>query len=325
MCPIDYLRSCSLLFLPLALVAVPASNRTGEACEPEQAAETDSEWIDLSGDEHKDLREELERTDIFLKKKSKAAWRLLEAVSMSRGPSPSQQRPIMKHIKITLLKKDLRRQSAGFLADKPVIYETDDARVLLTIAFFLRNPLRLGAPLSTHQGGCPSTVGTIVVVTPKDKLTIFITTYGFGLGDDLPDIHTTFYSWGLAHFLDELCVQQAGTHIPARLMKELSGEWRMDQEREELQRMKEQLKRELSFPKTSSGNCTSQPYTRRSHRGRVSSGSGSHRGLSSGQVYWSVDFWRDVCAGVSGGFIAENHPSPLSWTGARRRSLASWQ
>jgi len=51
------------------------------------------------------------------------------------------------------------------------------------------------------------------------------------LESDSADYQNTFYSWGLAQFLDDVTFLQLKTHVPAAIMKELTGEARMDSDK----------------------------------------------------------------------------------------------
>lgn len=178
----------------------------------------------------------------------KPLWELLEMTDGMGGVPPSERRAINR-IKITFNAKDATIWNVGFVGKKPLVYETDDPRVLHVITYFLSHPLRRAASGRSH--GCEGSgfdVGTIEVTTSKDKFIITITRIGFLLGES-PDLHTIFYSWGLAHFLDDLCIHKLGVHIPPNIMRHLTGEWMIDVEKKILQRLNEQFRKDLEGAK----------------------------------------------------------------------------
>lgn len=65
-------------------------------------------------------------------------------------------------------------------------------------------------------------------MTNTEEFVIHISRVGFVLESDSADYQNTFYSWGLAQFLDDLTFERLKTHIPATIMKELTREARMD-------------------------------------------------------------------------------------------------
>ena len=97
---------------------------------------------------------------------------------------------------------------------------------------FLRNPLRLAVgEYGDKSCECGYIVGKVVVTTATEDFTINITRREFLLGDRVPVISRVFYSWGLAHFLDDLCFTQTGTHILPDVVNSLSGEGRIEKDR----------------------------------------------------------------------------------------------
>ena len=61
------------------------------------------------------------------------------------------------------------------------------------------------------------------------------------LGDFQPDFQALFFSWGLAHFLDDVCRKQAGIIIPPNVMRELTGEAWITWRRENYDALKRRL------------------------------------------------------------------------------------
>jgi len=158
-------------------------------------------------------------------------WELLDFYGTLPDESSSHR---LKWIKIVLPEKKATPWQAGFTGDKPVVYTSDDPRILEAVEKFLTYPHRLaaGRHISCGDG---QVVGTVRVVTNKEEFTIGVSTVGFTLDDESGGIlQCRFYSWGLAHFIDDVCFQQAEIHIPPKVMSELTGESRMEQDRKTL-------------------------------------------------------------------------------------------
>ena len=65
----------------------------------------------------------------------------------------------------------------------------------------------------------------------SEQFTIYVTDGAFLLGEDSSTMSRTFYSWGLAHVLDDVCLEKAGSHISPKIISGLSGGWRMEAEK----------------------------------------------------------------------------------------------
>lgn len=191
-----------------------------------------------------------EMRDDIDSEKQESVWELLEMTKGLGGIPQSEQRYI-KHVKITFIAKDASPLKVGFVGKKPLVYETDDPHVLDAITKFLWFPLRhaMSERFQRHISiGGAYDVGTMVVTTNKDAFTIYITQHGFQLGEDLY-VDSLFYSWGLAHFLDDLCVHKLGIHIPPDIMRHLTGESRANGEKKILQRLNELRRKDLEGAK----------------------------------------------------------------------------
>lgn len=190
-----------------------------------------------------DLDDERDPDTIKDERKSYKKWELLEMTDGLGGVLPSEQRTI-KRIKITFIAKDASPWKAGIVGNNPLVHETDDPRVLKAITRFLCFPLCHAVSENVHVGSCGRLLGTMVVTTSKDEFTVYITQLGFQL-EDSSDLHTTFYSWGLAHFMDDLCVHKLNVHIPPDIMQNLTGESTTNLEKKILQRLNEQRREDI--------------------------------------------------------------------------------
>jgi hypothetical protein len=179
------------------------------------------------------------------RRKSKQDWGLLNFYVILPDPdrrdNPESHR--IKRIKISLSEKNNAPWDLGWAGDKPLLYETQDPGVLETIEDFLRHPLRLALGQDydcDSEGGI--IVGRVLVTTNQEKFMIGISMGAFLLGDNVPHMSRVFYSWGLAHFLDDLVARHAGIRIPPEALRSLSGESRMDNDRESLRKLNERMK-----------------------------------------------------------------------------------
>jgi hypothetical protein len=180
-------------------------------------------------------------------------WELLECPHVVNDPISSRR---IKHIKIKLLAKQNDPWGRGLAGDKDLVYETTAPSVLEAFEAFLKRPLRMAVQPGLHGAmgdGSSISVGTIEVQTDKDTFTIHVSIVGFVLDSDTADLQNTFYSWGMAHFLDSLCAKLRGTHIPPEVMKKLSGEARIEEDQIKSKGLKEKdifVESEKSPPKT---------------------------------------------------------------------------
>ncbi len=231
-------RGVLLFALPIiVLTALVVGFNPATADSPKESLHSDADKVD-DGDE----------VDNDVPEKAKSMWELLEMTDGLVSIPPSEGRTI-KRIKITFNAKDATPWKVGFVGNKPLVYETGDPRVLKAITRFLSFPLCLAVSENTHVGGGGyQVVGTMVVTTTKDEFTVYITKIGFQL-EEYYQIHTAFYSWGLAHFLDDLCVHKLGIHIPPDIMHDLTGECIINAEKEILQQLNKQLRQDLEGAK----------------------------------------------------------------------------
>lgn len=165
-------------------------------------------------------------------------WDLLSFRDVVDNPSLSHR---ITRIKITLPEKQATPWQAGWTGDEPLVYETNDQRVLDAMEQFLTFPLRMAVPRGLHGGrgdGSSSSVGTITVITNTEEFTVNVSRVGFVLDSDVADYQNIFYSWGLAHFLDDISFERLNVHIPPKIMKELTGEARIEQDRKALEVVK---------------------------------------------------------------------------------------
>jgi hypothetical protein len=162
----------------------------------------------------------------------KPKWELLDFGEYGSSDGTVRKHHI-KRMRIMLPEKKATPWGASLVGDKPVVYVIEDPHVLEAIEVFLRNPLRLVlAENADVTVGDMYVVGKIVVSTNTEEFPIYITPSAFLLGDDSPLISRAFFSWGLAHVLDDVCSREAGTHISAEVMRWLSGEWRTERDKE---------------------------------------------------------------------------------------------
>ncbi|MHB1038616.1 MAG: hypothetical protein ACYC35_29810 [Pirellulales bacterium] len=175
----------------------------------------------------------------------KPKWELLDFGGYASSDGTVSKHYI-KRMRIILPDKKATPWGASLVGDKKVVYVIEDPHVLEAIEIFLRNPLRLVLGENADgDTGLGYVVGKIVVSTNTEEFPIYITPSAFLLGDDSPQISRAFYSWGLAHVLDDVCSREAGTHISAKVMRWLSGEWRTERDKEvfgELKKTSEQAK-----------------------------------------------------------------------------------
>ena len=144
-----------------------------------------------------------------------------------------EQRKI-KQLTITLPERKATPWEAGIVGDTKLVYSTSDAQELAAVEWFLRWPLRIACAPGVHGcRGSTFTIGTIEVKTDIDTFTIGVTTWGFYLGDH-PDYQTLFFSWGLAHYLDDVVFDKTGKHILEERLRNLSGECQIDEQEQRL-------------------------------------------------------------------------------------------
>ena len=148
---------------------------------------------------------------------------------------PSEQRTITR-IKITLFGEDVSIPRVGLVGKKPVVYETADPAVLEAMTRFLSLPYRCAIPEYLQVVTGASILGTIDISTTKDDFTIFIDEVAFLL-TTVWELDKAFFSWGLAHFLDDLCFRETGRHLPNDVLLKLTGESRISSERAILQEL----------------------------------------------------------------------------------------
>jgi hypothetical protein len=172
-------------------------------------------------------------------------WELLEFYFI-QGERPRSRR--IRRVKVTLLDKQTAPWGRSFVGDKELIYEIEEPHVLEALEVFLWRPLRMAAPDGAHGArgdGSSASIGTIRIYTNHgESFPIGISTVGFILNNDSADVQNVFYSWGLAHFLDDLCAKRAGNRIPPLVMKELTGEARFESDRRAFPPIKRQLESE---------------------------------------------------------------------------------
>jgi hypothetical protein len=180
------------------------------------------------GNNESDLIAESRRQERF--------WKRLEMTEGHAGVPPSEER-VIKRIKITLNGKDDSPMRVSLVGKARVVYETKDRRVLKAINTFLDLPFRYAIPANSSVGGGAYVLGTVVVTTNRDEFPISITTTGFQLEEGSASFRTMFYSWGLAHFLDDVCFEATRAHIPAGALAHLTGEDRFASERVILQEL----------------------------------------------------------------------------------------
>lgn len=166
-------------------------------------------------------------------------WNLLWFCDVVNNPARSHR---IQRIRIVLPEKQATPWQAGWTGDEPLIYETNDRHVLEAMEQFLTFPHRMAVPRGLHGArgdGSSSSVGTITITTNQEEFTVNISRVGFVLDSDAADYQNTFYSWGLAHFLDDVCWERLKRHIPPEITAELTGEARIEQDRRALKAMRD--------------------------------------------------------------------------------------
>jgi hypothetical protein len=168
----------------------------------------------------------------------KPRWELLLMTPTTDIPLAEQR--LIKRVNVVL--PGTKTVPRGIAGEAGILYESDDAHVLLFVRQALLFPLRhaIESRSDGSDGGGGVIVGKIVVTTTQDEFTITVTRSAFSLGENAEKgseegtFQTYFYSWGLAHFIDDLCARQAHAHIDAKVMRRLTGEWRMERDKEAL-------------------------------------------------------------------------------------------
>jgi len=198
------------LFIILPSLAISATPTTAGKLKDPQSVSSDSEHL---------IEPPLPR------------WELLDFYTVVNRPSLAHR---IRRIKVILPEKQATPWQAGWTADKPILYETDDPGALKAIETYLTRPLRIAVARGVHGArgdGSSSSLGAVKIITNTEEFDIHISRVGFVLESDSADYQNTFYSWGLAQFLDDVTFLQLKTHVPAAIMKELTGEARMDSDK----------------------------------------------------------------------------------------------
>lgn len=171
-------------------------------------------------------------------------WELLEFYIAEGGGVQSRR---IRRVKVTLLDKQTAPWGRSFVGDEELTYNTKEPVVLEAVEAFLWEPLRMAVPEGLHGArgdGSSSCVGTIrIYPTRGQSFPIGISYVGFVLNSDSADLQNIFYSWGVAHFLDKLCAKHAGRRVPPAVMKTLTGEARMESDRETFAPIKNHLEK----------------------------------------------------------------------------------
>lgn len=177
--------------------------------------------------------EPIEESEIVDEEEYQPHWDLLEFRAIWGHPELSHR---IKRLKITLVGNDRAGWGDGFAGEKGLVYETDTPADLEAFEKYLTQPLRFAVSPGLHGArgdGSSYCIGAIHVTTNTEEFTVGISRVGFALEQaESADLQNTFYSWGLAHFLDHLCSTRTGTRIPPAIMKELTGEARMGEDKE---------------------------------------------------------------------------------------------
>jgi len=164
-------------------------------------------------------------------------WRLLDFTD------PGSRR--ITSLRIVLPEKEKTPFGSGIAGDKRVVYTTTDATVMRAMERFLCWPMRHAVQDDVYGGpGSAFCVGEVHVRTTTDKLLVGISLAGFALEGREANLQNTFYSWGLAKYVDDILFEKTHLHLPEDLFRTLSGEAVILHEKSRYRQMRAETKGE---------------------------------------------------------------------------------
>ena len=156
----------------------------------------------------------------------------------------------VKHVRIELYERKACSWGEGVVGDARVVIESGDSKVTKALTFGLDTPLRVAFPDGPGgQGPGGYKIGKMIVTTTKDVFPVAITTGGFALGDEW-EIQKVFFSWAVAKQIDDLLFARTGRRLPRDLFRHLSGESRIDAQKEAYERILKENDRERKGDKS---------------------------------------------------------------------------
>lgn len=113
---------------------------------------------------------------------------------------------------------------------RPLNTTTTDSAILKRVALLGSfRPFRKANPRESG-GGSGADLGELQLATDKRSWTIYLGVLGFCF-DTGSQLHELFYSWILAHVVDDIYFQETKLHLPQLVITRLSGERDLETEK----------------------------------------------------------------------------------------------
>lgn len=136
-------------------------------------------------------------------------------------------------VQVVIFEKSETAFESGFNKKKKVSATSSSEDVCKAVHQFLEQPMRY-ALSSTKGGGGGSwyKVGEVVVTTDQGAFTVGLSYGGFTCDGEAANYQNVFFSWGLAHYVDDVYFEQSGQRLPEEVLKGWSGEAHLNHEKE---------------------------------------------------------------------------------------------